>query len=91
MNEIKDAVRQFILATALPGESPNNLRDNTPLQTSGILDSLAVLGLVSFVERTFDVELDLVDTAVDRFDNLDQIARTVSRKRATRQATTGAA
>lgn len=82
MNQIKDTIRQFILSTHLPGESPENLRDDTPLQTSGILDSLATRGLVSFIEEQFDIELDVYDTSVERFNRIEDIAASVSRKRA---------
>jgi acyl carrier protein len=82
MKHINDAIRQFILTTYLPGESPENLRDDTPLQTSGILDSLAVLGLVSFVAKEFDIELDVYDTSVERFNRIEDIAASVVRKRA---------
>ena len=84
MNAIKDTVKRFILSTSLPGESPDNLRGNTPLQTSGILDSLAMLGLVSFVEQEFGIELDVYDTSVDHFNSVDQIASTVAHKLAAR-------
>jgi acyl carrier protein len=81
VNDIKETVRQFILTNYLPGESAANLRDDTPLQTSGILDSLAVMTLASFLQKEFAVELDVYDTSVDRFDRLDHIAATVARKR----------
>ena len=50
MEDIKETIRQFILKTYLPGESPDNLRDDTPLLTSGIIDSLGGLTVASFVE-----------------------------------------
>lgn len=76
----KDVIRQFILSTYLPGESRDNLRDDTPLQTSGILDSLATLQLVSFVEQHFNIELDIYETSVEQFDRIDEIAACVARK-----------
>src|SRR3954471_2044021 len=79
MSDVKDVIRGFILASYLPGESPENLRDDAPLLTSGILDSLAALGLASFVEERFGVELDVYATSVERFDRIEDIARTVSR------------
>ena len=82
MQDIKTTIREFILASHLPGEPPDSLRDNTPLQTSGILDSLATVGLASFVEKQFGVELDVYDTSVERFDSIQDIAAAVVRKRA---------
>jgi acyl carrier protein len=79
--DAKDVIRQFILSTYLSGESWNNLRDDTPLQTSGILDSLAMLQLVSFVEQRFDIELDIYETSAEHFDRIEEIAACVARKR----------
>lgn len=81
MQDVKQTIRQYILASHLPGEPPDTLRDETPLQTSGILDSLATVGLVSFIEKQFDVELDVSDTSIERFDSINEIAATILRKR----------
>ena len=81
MNDVKETIRQFILSAHLPGESPDNLKDDTPLQTSGILDSLATLGLIQFVQQQFHIELDVYDTSVERFDRIQDIAASVVRKR----------
>jgi methoxymalonate biosynthesis acyl carrier protein len=82
MNEIKETIRQFILSKYLPTERPENLRNDTPLQTSGLLDSLAAINLVNFVEQHFDVKLDIRDTGIERFDRIDDIAALIARKRA---------
>jgi acyl carrier protein len=50
MAQIKEDVKEFILREFLPGESPQELTDSTPLITGGILDSLATIKLVSFLE-----------------------------------------
>ncbi len=81
MDPIKESLRTFILAEYLPGESPANLTDQTPLRTSGILDSMATLGLVSFVEKTFGVMLDAHETGIENFDRIEDIAALVARKK----------
>jgi methoxymalonate biosynthesis acyl carrier protein len=80
MTELRDKVRQFILSNHLPGESPENLRDDMPLQSSGILDSLAALELVAFLQRECGIELDVYDTAVERFDSIDDMVQCIERK-----------
>jgi len=84
MTDVKEVLRQFILSTYLPGESPANLRDDTPLQTSGILDSLAVLGLAAHIEQQFGIDLDVYDTSAERFDRIGDIAAMIARKQALR-------
>jgi acyl carrier protein len=81
MNDIKERIRQYILSAHLPGETAENLSDETPLQTSGILDSLATMNVITFVEKEFNVELDVYDTSIERFNTVEQIATVVVRKR----------
>jgi acyl carrier protein len=80
MDTALSTIRRFVLCTHLPGESPDTLSDDTPLQSSGILDSLAAVGLITFLEKEFQVELDVYDTAIERFDTIRDIASTVVRK-----------
>jgi acyl carrier protein len=84
VSDIKARIHDFVMTTYLPGEPADSLRTSTPLQTSGILDSMAVLTLVAFLEREFSVELDVFDTSADRFDRIDDIATLVARKQAVR-------
>jgi acyl carrier protein len=80
MSDTRETIRQFILSTYLPGESPANLHDDTPLLTSGVLDSLATLGLVNFVEKEFGFELDAHEAGPDNFNRIDDIVALVARK-----------
>jgi len=82
MNDVKNTIREFILSEYLPGESPANLKDETPLRTSGILDSMATLALVSFLEQRFGIAFDAHETGVEYFDRLEDIASLVERKQA---------
>ena len=81
MDNVKEAIRAHILAEYLPGESPANLKDDTPLRTSGVLDSMATLNLVTFVEQTFGVTLEAHETGIENFDRIEDIAALVERKR----------
>jgi acyl carrier protein len=74
MDNVKEEIRQYILAEFLPGEKASNLKDDTPLRTSGILDSVATLRLVSFVEERFGIEVEAHEAGVENFDTIDTIA-----------------
>jgi acyl carrier protein len=80
MDTVKDTIRDYILREYLPGESAANLGDDTPLRTSGILDSMATLNLVTFVEETFGITLEAHETGIDQFDRIADIAALVVQK-----------
>jgi acyl carrier protein len=81
MDNVKDTIRDYILREFLPGESAANLSDDTPLRTSGILDSMATLNLVAFVEQTFGIAIEAHETGVDQFDRIEDIAALVAQKK----------
>jgi acyl carrier protein len=81
MDNIKEDIRQYILAEFLPGEKASNLGDDAPLRTSGILDSIATLRLVSFVEERYGIEVEAHEASVENFDSIDNIAAFVASKR----------
>jgi acyl carrier protein len=78
--EIKQAVKSYILEEFLPGEDPRQLTDSTPLITGGILDSLATLKLVSFLEERFHVELQAHEMDTENLNSLSSIASLVGSK-----------
>jgi acyl carrier protein len=82
MSQVADTIREFILTKYLPGESPENLRNDTPLRTSGVLDSLATLALISFIEQEYGIEIEAHETDVDNFDRIQDIVSFIERKRA---------
>jgi acyl carrier protein len=79
--ETKDTIREFILNEFLPGESSSNLKDDTPLRTSGVLDSMATLRLVSFVEERFGIEVDAHEAGIENFDRIEDIASLIASKK----------
>ncbi|MEP6833602.1 MAG: acyl carrier protein [Gemmatimonas sp.] len=82
MTETMQTVKDFILKTFLPGEDPSALTETTPLITSGILDSLATLDLVAFLEKQYGLEFSANEVDVSRLGTLTDIARIVETKRA---------
>jgi acyl carrier protein len=79
MNEIKQQIRQF-LCELLPGGASPNLLDDTPLRTSGIVDSMGMLQLVSFIEENFGVEVEAEEASLQNFDRIEDIAAFVQKK-----------
>lgn len=81
MDEISSQVQKFILEEFLPGESPDELTEETPLITGGILDSIGTLKLVTFLEETFGVTLEAHEAGVEHLDSIGKIAELIQEKK----------
>lgn len=80
MQEIKEQIKAYILKEFLPGENPAALTDSTPLITGAVLDSLAVIKLVFFLEEQFKITIQAHETMVDYLDTISDIAQLVQSK-----------
>ena len=80
--DIKTTVKTFIVNEYLPGEDPAALTDTTPLMTTGILDSIAVLKAVTFLENEFGITIEPHEAVVENLNTLSDIARFVISKKA---------
>jgi acyl carrier protein len=77
--EIAGKVRDFIVAEIMFDQDPGSLADDTPL-LGGIMDSLGLMQLVSYIEEEFDVTIDDAEVTVDNFRTIADIERLVSGK-----------
>lgn len=84
MSDVAQTTKAYILQTFLPGEDPQALGLTTPLITSGILDSLATLDLVAFLETQYGIEFEASEVDASRLGTLADIERLVEAKRAAR-------
>jgi acyl carrier protein len=86
-DEIRETVqllRQFILAHLIRERMDLNLDADTPLVSSGLLDSLAVVEIVMFLEDRLGVRLEAPDVDLSQLDTLDAIARAALNRRGAR-------
>ena len=81
MNDATEAIRQFIWTNHIQGKLSIDLDETTRLRTSGLIDSLGTLGLVSFIEKEFDLEFSALELTVDNFDTIKQIVSLIDRKK----------
>ena len=80
MQNVKEVIKDYILKEFLPGENPEELTDSTPLITGGILDSLATIKLVVFLEERFQIKIQAHETMADYLDTVADIAQLVHSK-----------
>lgn len=80
VDAVKSAVKEYILEEFLPGEDPNELTDATELMTLGILDSISLMQLVTFMEERFGVTFEAAEMNVDHMNTIPDIASLVASK-----------
>ena len=74
--EIKETVKSFILSSVnIP-----NLEDDDNLFESGIVNSLFAVQLMTFIEKTFALEVGMDDLDIENFKSLNATAAFVLQK-----------
>jgi acyl carrier protein len=76
--DMKATIKDYILREFLPGESPDSLDDTTPLITGGVLDSIATVKLISFLEQRYGVKIEPHEMNADYLDFIPDIAALIT-------------
>jgi len=79
MSEISDRIRDFISAELMFEDSSASLSDDTPL-LAGVIDSLGLMQLISFIEEEFDVAIDDAEVTASNFRTVGDIQRLIEQK-----------
>ena len=79
-DEIREAVKNYILEEYLPGEDSDALTDDTELVTHGILDSLSTLQLVTYLEKKYSVKVNAHEVNTDNLNTIPDIVKLISSK-----------
>jgi len=80
MEHIRDQVKWFIVHHVLSEEETDAITDGTNLRETGILSSLWIVRLVSFIEERFQVNFDAVDFDEGNFSSIEDIERLIQSK-----------
>jgi len=75
----EEAIRTFLRDRFRASIGSRPLESDTPLFSSGIVDSFGVLELMAFLDDTFDVDIDPARHELAEFDTITKIAALVAR------------
>ena len=79
--DLEGQILQFVQSEII--ENPDSeVTGETPLISSGLMNSLLSLKMVSFLEDTFDIEMAAHEVSVDYLDSVNQIVEFVLEKQA---------
>ena len=79
-NDIIKVVRDFVTEKLFRGKVPADFTNDTPLISSRLLDSIVVLGLISHLEETLNIEFEAHEVSVDNLDTINITADFLSQK-----------
>lgn len=80
--DVRERVRRFIKDAFLVDDFAND----ESFLASGIIDSLGVMQLVTFVESEFAIKVADLDLVPENFDSVERVSAFVERKLAARAA-----
>lgn len=75
---MKEQIKKFIIDTFMYGEG--SLEDDEQLFESGIVDSMGFIKLLSYIEKTFNVPVDMSEVTMDKFGTVNDIVEMVNSK-----------
>ncbi|MGA8279007.1 MAG: acyl carrier protein [Rhodanobacteraceae bacterium] len=82
MESIESRVRTFIRETFPVSAADGDVPINESLLDSGIIDSIGVLSLVTWLEQEFDIVVADEDVVPEHLDSIERIVNFVRRKSA---------
>ena len=60
---------------------PDELNDDTPLFSSGIIDSMDLLGMIILIEKEFSMKVTPGELSLDNFDSIGKILKFIERSK----------
>lgn len=79
--QIEQCIRDFLAGSLLYSDAGYAYPDDASFLEEGIIDSLGVIELVAFVQKTFSVTVDQQEVTTANFDSVERLAAFVRRKR----------
>jgi acyl carrier protein len=76
---VKEKVRAFVLEYAA-GKGLTELKDDQPLLTNNIIDSLGSFRMIAFLEETFPLTIEDTDMVPENFQTLNAVETFVATK-----------
>ena len=78
--QVEQAIRDFIARNLLFSDTGFNYTDEASFLQEGIIDSLGVMELVEFVQKSFGIKVEQHEVTQDHFDSVAKLAAFVRQK-----------
>ncbi len=85
-SNLESEIRRFIAENMLFNADGFNYGDSDSLLEAGIVDSMGVMELVAFVDKTFKITVPPEDISPDNFDSVSRLANYIRLRQGTSRA-----
>lgn len=75
-----ELIRKFVFTELVGSDDCQELNDTESLIDSGMIDSLGVMKLITYLEETFDINIDADDITPENFETIQEISLMVQKK-----------
>jgi acyl carrier protein len=79
--DIESAIESFIVKEIMLGDNSTKIDPNESLINSGVLDSLALLRLIAFIEEQFKVTVEDSEVVPENLETINDIVAFVEQKK----------
>jgi acyl carrier protein len=78
-----ERVRQFVIENFYISD-PSEIRDDTLLVTTGVVDSTGILEVIGFLETEFGIRIDELEMTPENLESIERMAAFVEQKQTVR-------
>jgi acyl carrier protein len=79
--DVETAIERFVVDEIMLGDSNTKIDPNESLISSGVLDSLALLRLIAFLEEQMGVTVDDSEVIPENFETINEIKSFIEKKK----------
>ena len=75
MSDLKDVILEYVREEYLEEDDDNEVTYDTPLISSGIVDSFSMVSLKRFLETRYKIQIPDAKATTEAFDSVDKIVK----------------
>ncbi len=80
MRNLEGEIREFIIENFLFGEPDDDFNGETSFLEEGIIDSTGILELVTFLEETYEIQIEDEELIPENLDSINNVVAFLKRK-----------
>lgn len=78
--DFTNLIKQFVFTIIVNNNENMTIQNTDSLIESGIIDSLAIMKLLTFIEKSFSIQIGNNDLTPENFESIESISKMVASK-----------